>query len=505
MTPALPLLAPAFFALVGIFYMNRDLPRGSTLLRLGEYAGLAAMVVSLGALGLLIRDGSRTSGLLGAANMGFSARIDTVSVTMLMLVSFIGWVVMRFAVTYTDGEKNQAQFLGWLSFGLASVLLLVTAGNLIQLIIGWGAVGLCVNRLLLTYSERAAAQRAARKKALCSMASDGGLILGAFALAAAYGTADIQTIIEAARAGEGGGAAILAAGLLAISALFKSAQVPTHGWLTEVMEAPTPVSALLHAGVVNAGGFLLIRFADVMLLAPGVLSVLVILGGFSALFGGLVMLTQPSVKTSLAWSTVAQMGFMILQCGLALFPAGAAAHRGAFALQGACLPCVGRCGATGGVDPAARSRGDPEWQGSSQGVCLCAGDLRHFGPAAGYRRQVSTGNCAGCSAGDGSGLSAGPRSGGSRARGADAAHGGLFGGDHAELFCAAIHRDLADDGRAARNPGPRTAAMGADGADHPELRHGGLGTGNVPELGQPSGRPRPSGASIERILPQRGV
>src|SRR6056297_757686 len=320
MTPALPLLAPAFFALVGIFYMNREVPRGSALLRLGEYAGLAAILVSLGALGLLIRDGSATSALLGAANMGFSARIDAVSVTMLMLVSFVGWVVMRFAVTYTDGEKNQARFLGWLSLGLGSVLLLVTAGNLIQLIVGWGAVGLCVNRLLLTYPERAAAQRAARKKALCSAASDTGLIAGAFALAAAYGTADIATIIEAARAGEGSAAAILAAGLLAISALFKSAQVPTHGWLTEVMEAPTPVSALLHAGVVNAGGFLLIRFADVMLLAPGVLSVLVMIGGFSALFGGLVMLTQPSVKTSLAWSTVAQMGFMILQCGLALFP-----------------------------------------------------------------------------------------------------------------------------------------------------------------------------------------
>ena len=86
------------------------------------------------------------------------------------------------------------------------------------------------------------------------------------------------------------------------------------------MEAPTPVSALLHAGVVNAGGFLLIRFADVMLTAPGVLAVLVMVGGFSALFGGLVMLTQPAVKTALAWSTLAQMGFMILQCGLALFP-----------------------------------------------------------------------------------------------------------------------------------------------------------------------------------------
>ena len=86
------------------------------------------------------------------------------------------------------------------------------------------------------------------------------------------------------------------------------------------METPTPVSALLHAGVINAGGFLLIRFADVMLLAPGVLAVLVMVGGFTALFGGLVMLTQPAVKTSLAWSTVAQMGFMILECGLGLFP-----------------------------------------------------------------------------------------------------------------------------------------------------------------------------------------
>jgi NAD(P)H-quinone oxidoreductase subunit 5 len=86
------------------------------------------------------------------------------------------------------------------------------------------------------------------------------------------------------------------------------------------METPTPVSALLHAGVINGGGFLLIRFADVMLLAPGVLAVLAMLGGFTALFGGLAMLSQSAVKNSLAWSTIAQMGFMIMQCGLALFP-----------------------------------------------------------------------------------------------------------------------------------------------------------------------------------------
>ena len=111
-----------------------------------------------------------------------------------------------------------------------------------------------------------------------------------------------------------------AACLLALAALLKSAQFPTHGWLTEVMETPTPVSALLHAGVINAGGFLLIRFADVMVLHPSVMAVLVMIGGFTALFGGLVMLTQPAVKTSLAWSTVAQMGFMVLECGLGLFP-----------------------------------------------------------------------------------------------------------------------------------------------------------------------------------------
>ncbi|WP_200932974.1 proton-conducting transporter membrane subunit [Brevundimonas sp. Leaf168] len=135
-----------------------------------------------------------------------------------------------------------------------------------------------------------------------------------------YGTADIGKILANAKDGQGGGLAVGAAALLALAAVLKSAQFPLHSWLTEVMEAPTPVSALLHAGVINAGGFLLIRFADVMLLAPGVMAPLVVLGGFTALFGSLVMLTQPAVKTSLAWSTVAQMGFMTMQCGLGLFP-----------------------------------------------------------------------------------------------------------------------------------------------------------------------------------------
>jgi NAD(P)H-quinone oxidoreductase subunit 5 len=219
-----------------------------------------------------------------------------------------------------DGEAKQGAFTGWLSATLAAVLLLVLAGNLVQLVAAWIAASLCLRRLLLFYPDRVVAQRAARKKFVTARIADLALIGAAVLLYTGYGTGDIATILAAAGAGQTPDTAVWAAGLLAVAALLKSAQFPTHGWLTEVMETPTPVSALLHAGLINAGGFLLIRFADVMLLAPGVLAVLVMFGGFTALFGGVVMLTQPAVKSSLAWSTIAQMGFMMLQCGLALFP-----------------------------------------------------------------------------------------------------------------------------------------------------------------------------------------
>ena len=167
---------------------------------------------------------------------------------------------------------------------------------------------------------RPGAQRAARKKFIAARGADVALIAAAVLLTVAYRTTDIATILDDARADVAPNVAAAAAACLAIAAMLKSAQFPFHGWLTEVMEAPTPVSALLHAGVINAGGFVLIRFADIMLLSPAALALLVLVGGFTALFGGLVMLTQPAVKTSLAWSTVAQMGFMTMECGFGLFP-----------------------------------------------------------------------------------------------------------------------------------------------------------------------------------------
>ncbi|UHC20065.1 oxidoreductase (plasmid) [Methylobacterium currus] len=316
----LPLLAPAALLACALACFAHPGRRPTLVLPLAEAAALAALAIAAISLAALVVMGPGSGPLLGLHGIGLSARLDAVSITMLLLVAFIGWVVVRYAARYLDGEEGQGAFTGWLCLTLASVLLLVSAGTLPQLVAAWIATSLALHRLLLFYPERPGARRAARKKFIAARLGDAALIGASLLLAAAYGTGDIGRILLAARAGEGGGLAVAAAGLLALAALLKSAQFPAHGWLTEVMETPTPVSALLHAGIVNAGGFLLIRFADVLLLAPGVLAVLVMVGGFTALLGGLVMLTQPAVKTSLAWSTVAQMGFMTFECGLALFP-----------------------------------------------------------------------------------------------------------------------------------------------------------------------------------------
>lgn len=316
----LPLSAPLLLLVAAVFGFVRSGRRPRFLPAFAERAALGALLVAIASLALLIARGAGGSALIGWSGIGLSVRLDAVSTTMLLLVAFVGWIVVRYTRTYLDGEARQGYFTGWLCVALAAVLLLVQAGNLVQVVVAWIATSVALNRLLLFYPDRVAAQRAARKKRLFSSIGAIALICAALLVWKSLGTTDIATLNTLARNDQHGGALTAAAALMALAAVLKSAQFPTHGWLTEMMEAPTPVSALLHAGVVNGGGFLLIRFADLMLAAPGVLAVLAMLGGFTALFGALVMLTQPAVKTSLAWSTVAQMGFMILQCGLALFP-----------------------------------------------------------------------------------------------------------------------------------------------------------------------------------------
>lgn len=248
----LPLLAPlALLASAVIsFAQKQQRPRYSP--RLAQAAALLALAIALASVIALILLGPGSSPLIGFATVGLSVRLDAISATMLVLVTFIGWVVTRYAATYLDGEDRQGPFTGWLCLTLAAVLMLVTAGNLLQLVLAWIATSLFLHKLLLFYPGRVAAQRAARKKFITARLGDAALAAAAALLAIAYGTADIGAILNAARAGhdagQSGGLTVASASLLALAAALKSAQFPTHGWLTEVMETPTPVSALLHAG-----------------------------------------------------------------------------------------------------------------------------------------------------------------------------------------------------------------------------------------------------------------
>ncbi|MCU0985939.1 MAG: oxidoreductase [Acetobacteraceae bacterium] len=288
-------------------------------------AGLAALGLAL-ALGFAVAASGRlVTPTLGLAGLGLGVHLDALSAVLFILVAFIGAVVLRYSRNYLAGDPGHAAFLRGLSLTLAAVLTLIVAGNLLLLAAAWVATSLGLNRLLLFYGERQAARFAAAKEFAVSRLGDAALITAFVLIVAVVGRGDIASVRAAAEAmaasGEAPGALGLAAVLIVLAALLKSAQFPTHGWLLEVMETPTPVSALLHAGIINAGGFLVLRFADVMILPGPALEVLALVGGLTAIFGSVVMLTQTSVKVSLAWSTVAQMGFMMLQCGLGAFSA----------------------------------------------------------------------------------------------------------------------------------------------------------------------------------------
>lgn len=246
-------------------------------------------------------------------------RFDAIGTTMALLVGFVGWVVIRYARTYLDGEPREGLFHALTLLVLAGVLVLAQAGNLWVLVGAFLTVGAGLRQLLLFYRARPEARRAATKFALVWGAGDLALIVAAVLLWQGFGTSDLAAITTEAQSSGLPPLGGLAVAAMVLAALLKTAAFPLHGWLTEVMEAPTPVSALLHAGVINAGGVMLIKLAPLVQASPGAMAALVMAGGITALFGAVVMLTQSAVKTALAWSTVAQMGFMLLQCGLGLW------------------------------------------------------------------------------------------------------------------------------------------------------------------------------------------
>jgi NAD(P)H-quinone oxidoreductase subunit 5 len=287
--------------------------------QIGSAAAALSIGIALLAGGLVYSMGALTSPLIGVGQVGLTARLDALSTVILWLVAFLGLLIIRFSYNYLDGDERHTVFLGRLYLTIGAVIVFVLAGNVWQLLLGWVATSLTLHQLLIFYDERPRAIRAARKKFIVARLGDVSLLTAVVLLVTTFGTGDVAQLGEATRnAFEGGNAptgAQVAAALVVITAILKSAMFPFHGWLLEVMETPTPVSALLHAGLLNAGIYLVVRFGSLVFLSTPALVLLILVGGFTALFASTVMITQTSVKVSLAYSSAAHMGFMLMLCG----------------------------------------------------------------------------------------------------------------------------------------------------------------------------------------------
>lgn len=286
--------------------------------RSAHFASLAALTAAgLSTIGLLLGGPAVWHGPLAALWGGpLGLRLDTVGAVGLLLVSFVGWIIVRYSASYLAGDPAQARYRRWLMLTLAAVSVVIASNHLATMALAWLATSLALHRLLTHFGHRRLAQIAAHKKFLISRIADLCLLAALGLLVGVYGTLDIDRVLAAsATAGAPGGAQV-AVGLIVCAALLKCAQLPAHGWLIQVMEAPTPVSALLHAGIVNLGGFVLVRLAPLVAEVPAAMTLLVVVGSLTAVTAALVMTTRISVKVMLAWSTCAQMGFMLLECGL---------------------------------------------------------------------------------------------------------------------------------------------------------------------------------------------
>jgi NAD(P)H-quinone oxidoreductase subunit 5 len=283
------------------------------------------MLVAAVAVGLLLLHGPMQSATLGAQGIGFSIRLDSLSVIMFAMIALLSYNIVRFSRTYMDGDPRQGIFLGRLSATIASVEVLVLSGNLGLLVAAWILTSLTLHELLVFYRERRGARVAARKKFIAARLGDVCLIAATALLYLQVGSGDLQTIFTALQELPGSqrtpafveGAALL----IEIAAILKSAQFPTHSWLVEVMETPTPVSASLHAGILNAGPFLAVRMAFVLEQTTFAPLLLIAIGGFTALFASKALLAQHSIKVGLGYSSAAHMGFMLMICGLGVYAA----------------------------------------------------------------------------------------------------------------------------------------------------------------------------------------
>ena len=257
----------------------------------------------------------------GMGAFSIDTSVTPLTLIMLVLVAFVGTIVSLYSLRYMDGDRNEGIFHRWLCLTLGSFFTLIAVGNIWAFFASWVATSLFLHKLLIFYKERPIALLAAGKKYLFSRISDVTLLIAIILIVKTLHTTEFSALKEALLGLHAPLPEFLnvAGYLIVASAILKSAQFPFHGWLIQVMEAPTPVSALLHAGIIYTGAFLLLRMSPLLSIVGSSRDVLILFGTLTILTTSLMMLTETNIKESLAYSTSAQMGFMLMECGMGLY------------------------------------------------------------------------------------------------------------------------------------------------------------------------------------------
>ncbi len=252
-------------------------------------------------------------------NMAFL--VDQLTCIMLLVVTGVGLLIHLYSVGYMHGEEGFTRFFTYLNLFMVSMLLLVMGNNYAVLFIGWEGVGLCSYLLIGYYFDKVSAAKAATKAFVVNRIGDAGFLLAIFLVFINFKTLDYTKVMAQASQLTPDMAMAISLCLL-IGAVGKSAQLPLYTWLPDAMEGPTPVSALIHAAtMVTAGVYMIVRNHVIFDMAPGVLTTVAWVGGLTALFAATIGLVQTDIKRVLAYSTVSQLGYMFLACGIGAYTA----------------------------------------------------------------------------------------------------------------------------------------------------------------------------------------
>ncbi|MBA2462408.1 MAG: NADH-quinone oxidoreductase subunit L [Actinobacteria bacterium] len=258
----------------------------------------------------------------GSFDVGMTLLVDPLSVTMMLIVSGVGGLIVLYSIGYMDGDPEERRYFAYMSFFVFAMLLLVQAGNFLLLLAGWGLVGLASYLLIGFWHEREEAVAAAKKAFIMNALGDATMALAFFVLIWQTGTLEFGPVFAGAPELSSTALNLVALGLLG-GAIAKSAQIPLHTWLPDAMEGPTPVSALIHAAtMVTAGVYLIVRAHPIFELAPGVQDLAAGLGALTLLVAGLIALVQTDIKRVIAYSTMSQIGYMFLGAGVGAYGNG---------------------------------------------------------------------------------------------------------------------------------------------------------------------------------------